>query len=328
MPDNQPFFSIIIPTRNRVALFCEALDSVVAQDFPSKEIVVVNDGSTGEVLESYKALESRYPEVKFNYLVHRPNGHGQSYSMNYGAGCASGLYLCFLDDDDYWTDSEHLSRAHKSLSSREKVVDAYYTNQDAFLSSGERVTPNPWIADLQSHVSGLVKDAQGTSAMSPALLFESRGFAHLNCSIYRREFYLSIGGMDENIRYECDRDIFIRAVDSAEVILYNPAVISFHRVPDPKKADNMSTAVSVYQKRLYQLGVYEKGCLLSRRESVRRHCIEGKGYQLKHIVESLTDEDRNRLALRYAAQALGAQPGLKWTFVVVKLIFKALFSIK
>ena len=57
-------------------------------------------GRADENLKEYRALDEHYSEVKFHYLAHRPNGHGQSYSMNVGAAHASGEYLCFLDDDD------------------------------------------------------------------------------------------------------------------------------------------------------------------------------------------------------------------------------------
>ena len=326
MSTSTPFFSIVIPTRNRVSLFREALDSVVSQSFSDKEILVVNDGSTGQALEEYRALESEYPGVRFLYLVHRPKGHGQSYSMNYGADNACGKYLCFLDDDDYWTDAGHLQRAFDSLTTSSTDVDVYYTNQDAFLPSGEKVVPNPWIADLSQNLDGLTVDSQGSAEVTPELMFTSRGFAHLNCSVFRREFYLGIGGMDENIRYECDRDIFIRSMDAADQMRLNPSCISYHRVPDPKRSQNMSTTVSIYQKRIYQLNVYEKGCLLSRREVVRKHCLKGKGYQLKHLTEALSAERRYKLALVYAREALGIMPGLKWLGQVVSLTLKSLLT--
>ena len=84
--EDELFFSVIIPTRNRVKLFKKALDSVLAQSFTNFEVIVVNDGSDAPSLEEYKQLEENTPSnVKFRYQVKRPNGHGQSYSMNTGA---------------------------------------------------------------------------------------------------------------------------------------------------------------------------------------------------------------------------------------------------
>ena len=44
-PSNAPFFSVIIPTRNRLELFKQAYESVLNQSFSNFEVIVVNDGS-------------------------------------------------------------------------------------------------------------------------------------------------------------------------------------------------------------------------------------------------------------------------------------------
>jgi len=319
---NTPFFSIIIPTRNRPELFFDALKSVESQFFQEKEIIIVNDGSTDEYLEKYKQLEHQHPHITFHYLIHRPNGHGQSYSMNYGADQAKGKYLCFLDDDDYWTDNNYLQKAYDHITKHQEPTDLYYSNQKAYFSNGEQQTANVWVEDLIQTAPLQAKKHQDIFSVTPKFLLTSGGFAHLNCSIFRKAFYHIIKGMDEGIRYECDRDIYIRAIDQAEHILYNPAYISKHHIPDPKKGDNMSTMISIYQKKLFQLSVYDKNILLSKRPEVIQNCKLGKSYQLKHIAEALAQEKRYKEALYYAREALGAKPSIKWLLYTLTLIFK------
>ena len=104
-------FSVIIPSRNRPASLRVAIDSVLRQQHPSKELIVVNDGSDGENAAIYRSLENELKDrARFFHLVHRPHGHGQSYAINFGVDQAIGNYVCFLDDDDYWIDDDHLSR--------------------------------------------------------------------------------------------------------------------------------------------------------------------------------------------------------------------------
>jgi len=326
MNDNSIFFSIIIPTRNRPELFLLALESVHKQTYVNKEIIIVNDGSTEEYIDQYKEIQKKYPEISFNYLVHRPNGHGQSYSMNYGADLAKGKYLCFLDDDDYWTDTNYLEKAYEHLNSYKKNVDLYYSNQKAYFSNGELQTNNVWLEDLIEQAPNKAKAYNDVFVVDTPFLLTSGGFSHLNCSIFRKQFYHSIKGMDEGIRYECDRDIYIKSIDAAETILYNPDFVSKHHIPNPVQSDNMSTMISIYEKKLFQLNVYNKGILLSKRPDVIKSCKIGKAHQLKHITDALYNAKRYKEALYYAREALGALPTIKWLAYTLLISIKSLTS--
>ena len=317
--NNIPFFSIIIPTRNRPELFEKALNSVIAQDFIDKEIIVINDGSNDALHMQYERIINRHSDgLQYVSLVHRDNGHGQSYSMNFGASIASGDYLAFLDDDDEWTDPEHLSRVHQDICEQKKRVDVYYSNQHAFFNDGQQLQNSVWIEDL---VGFLPKDQQPPYSVDAEFLLRSSGFAHLNCSIFNKEFYLSLGGMDENIRYECDRDIFIRSIDQAALMLYQPKVIARHHIPKKGNANNMSTSINEHEKRLYQLRVYEKGILHCKNQAVKQLCITGKMYQLKFLAESFNKCHKRKTALLYAKQALSIDYSLKWHLFVIYLSF-------
>lgn len=318
--ENTPFFSIIIPTRNRPLLFEKALLSVVEQDFPNKEIIVVNDGSDESYLDRYSQIINNQPiSIQWHSLVHRKNGHGQSYSMNFGASMARGEYLCFLDDDDYWIDTGHLKQAYQDITQSESTVDLYYTNQKAIYSNGKQKQEDVWIEDLISEVES---DEVSANAVNASFLLQSNGFAHLNCSIFRKDFYFMLEGMDENIRYECDRDIYIRSIDSAENILYQPKFVSLHNIPNNKDSSNMSTLVNDIDKKLYQLRVYEKGILKSKNKNIKKMCFVGKMYLLKFLAESFYRNGKDDVAFIYAKEALAINYTLKWHFFVIYLRFK------
>ena len=322
-----PFFTVVIPTRNRPELFELALQSVLSQTFQDFEVVIVNDGSDPEFLDSYKKLEAKYTEkTHFVYQIKRPNGHGQSYSMNTGAYVGSGQYVCFLDDDDFWIDNEHLQNAFASIASHKAQVDAYYTNQEAFFSDGRKQTDNVWIEDLRTKVQGLSCDTNGAYSVDATFLMGSSGFAHLNCSIVRRQLYLEIKGMDENIRYECDRDIYLRTIDAAKVILYQPNVVSKHHIPDPKKSDNMSTLVSSFEKYLYQITVLEKAILLAQKECIRQGSKDYLNWIFRRICEGLLAQGRVKDASIYAFKALSVHYSFKWHLYALLIKTKALVS--
>lgn len=324
--DKTPFFSIIISTRDRPELFQIALRSVLAQTFVEKEIIVVIDGSTDEHLAKYAELELQQRAVTFLKLLHRPNGHGQSYTMNFGANHASGKYLCFLDDDDHWTDDTYLEHVFTNITASQKPVEVHYSNQRAVDSNGVPRTGDIWLSDLIPRAANRQKNAEDSYFVDTEFLLSGKGFAHLNCSIFEQSFYHSIGGMDESIRYENDRDIFIRTIDAASTVLFSVRFTSLHNIPDVNAKNNMSTVNSAIQKKLYQMRVYDKGIALSQQDQVVKFCCKGKTYELKHAATMLAKGKRYRSAAQYARAALISGFNPRWLGYTVYLSCKAWFS--
>jgi glycosyltransferase involved in cell wall biosynthesis len=78
-------------------------------------------------------------------------GHGQGFALNFGAGQARGDYLCFLDDDDQWTDPDHLGRAAGVIVGSAEPIDLLLANQRAYRDN----VPVPgviWIEDLKDRL--------------------------------------------------------------------------------------------------------------------------------------------------------------------------------
>jgi len=310
--DASPFFSIVIPTRNRPALLQRALESVKSQTFGNLEILVVVDGSGDQYLKRYRDMDAHSEDISFVYLDHRAAGHGQSYSMNVGVACSTGNYLCFLDDDDFWTDDFYLETVHASITASNKPVDLHYSNQKAFYSDGSQQTKSVWLEDLIPRVADSHRNEGDSYFVDATFLLQSKGFAHLNCSIFSRALYDAIGGMDESIRYENDRDVYIRSIDTAKVILFSTRYASRHNIPDMSRKENMSTVGTSVDKKLYQLRVYDKGICLCTTPAVVKTCRLGKAYELKHLAQILAREKQFRQALHYAREALLNGFNFRW----------------
>ncbi|HHH46841.1 MAG TPA: glycosyltransferase family 2 protein [Thiotrichales bacterium] len=308
-------FSVVMPSRNRPALLRKAIESILAQDHDSFEVLVINDGSDGEAEAEYRAIGSDYGErVRVHDLEKTTRGHGQSYGINIGVELARGKYVTFLDDDDFWTDPYHLSRCQAVIERTDGAADAIYCNQRAIDPNGREVAP-VWLDGLldSPKVSArCIDESLPAYQVTVADLMQHPGFGHLNTSIVRRDLYLEIGGMDDNIRYECDRDFFLRTIDAARTIVHIPLFVSQHHIPDPARRDNMSTVVTDLQKALFQLYLLDKARLFARHPEIRRHGRENKAYALKKITESLADSGRHREAAAYAREALGAGFTMKW----------------
>lgn len=90
-----PKVSIIIPTYNRAAMVCDAIDSVLAQSYRDFEVLVVDDGSTDGTQE---VLRERYGDrIRYFYQENQ----GRAAARNKGIRESEGKYLVFLDSDDW-----------------------------------------------------------------------------------------------------------------------------------------------------------------------------------------------------------------------------------
>lgn len=310
---NNPFFSVILPTRNRPELFRRALDSVLGQSFNDIEVVVVNDGSSDDFFPRYRAIEAGCDSrVGWHYQAQRANGHGPSYSINTGAEAARGQYLCILDDDDTWEDDDHLLRAWEVIQAADTVVDAYYTNQTAYTTDGKPLQRLLWLAALVKKLPPAEAGMHGTHHVTPAFLLSCNGFPHLNCSIIRRELYLEVGGMDEGIRYECEVDLYLRTLGAAAQIVYSPSFVARHNIPDIVAKSNVSTGFSVLQKRLSQITVYQKNLARAPARAIRDACLLRLSMLYKQLAEHFKTEKQFVIAARYARIALACRWSFKW----------------
>lgn len=92
-------FSILIPVYNVENYLSRCLDSILVQNVPYYEVILVNDGSTdssGSICDYYI---QKYPQ-QFQ-VIHKRN-EGLLSARRIGLSHAKGEYVCFLDSDDYW----------------------------------------------------------------------------------------------------------------------------------------------------------------------------------------------------------------------------------
>lgn len=87
--------SVIIPAYNGALYVGKGIESVLAQDYDSYEIIVIDDGSTDNTKEVVAQYGNR---VKYFYQENQ----GVAQARNRGLECATGQYISFLDQDDFF----------------------------------------------------------------------------------------------------------------------------------------------------------------------------------------------------------------------------------
>jgi glycosyltransferase involved in cell wall biosynthesis len=120
--NSNPFFSIVIPTYNRAALVVATIQSILRQELPDFEIIVVDDGSKDDT-------ETRIGAIKDPRLFYYRKENGErGAARNFGARISRGTYINFFDSDDLMYPN-HLSTA-KELIDKKNSPEFFHLGYD------------------------------------------------------------------------------------------------------------------------------------------------------------------------------------------------------
>lgn len=98
-----PLISVIVPAYNAEKMIPRTLGSIIAQDYPNIEILLVDDGSSDKTAETAEKILSG--SERPYQLIKLPRNMGVSSARNKGMDTAVGKYVVFLDSDDFFEKS-------------------------------------------------------------------------------------------------------------------------------------------------------------------------------------------------------------------------------
>ena len=199
MAHASPVISCIIPAYNAATYLGEAIESVLGQTLPPRQLVVVDDGST----DGTAGVAARYgPGV----LVLRQANQGRAVACNAGLAAAQGDFIAFLDADDLWR-PEKLARQVERFR-RRPTLDYCLTLIQNFVSP-----------ELAGRGDGL----------DPTLFQPRPGFV-LPTLLARRALFDQVGGFRRELRHAHDTDWFLRARAGGAAVDMLPEVLVRRRL--------------------------------------------------------------------------------------------------
>lgn len=204
--------SIIIPCYNQARFLGDALDSALAQDYDSLEIVVVNDGSTDE-FETVSAPYRRDPRVK---IIAQEN-RGLPAARNRGIRESGGDYLKFLDADD-WLARDAIS----------KQVDAFRKNPALGLVYCDLKRIQPDGREDTFSVANARRVLNGD--ILPSLL--AGGYFTPHTVLVPRRVLERVGLFDETLGGTADTELWMRIACEGFEAGFVPEKLAYYRLHD------------------------------------------------------------------------------------------------
>lgn len=211
----KPLVSIVTPSYNQAQFLERTILSVLTQDYPNIEYIVMDGGSK----DSSAEIIRKYSD-KLRYWVSEKD-NGQSDAINKGWKMATGVYCCYLNSDDELTPG--------AVSA---VVEAFEKNPAAGIIYGDYT--------FVDENNKIIQEGKGHQTSFKKLLVHGQMPAIAQpSSFYRMDLVRKVGYIDSSLHLSMDYDLLLR-LSKISRIIYIPRVISLFRLHGNAKSTTLA----------------------------------------------------------------------------------------
>lgn len=184
--------SVVLPTFNRAEYLPVAIESLLAQEQPAEEIIVVDDCSTdrtSEVLDQYR------DRIR---IIKKKKNEGKPAALNQAIPLALGSHIWIFDDDDVALPDA--LAAHVDYLSSNPDVDFSYSDKFVFSDDGDIWNRDAWHIDrlpILPPEQFLLRTMESMNTLMQGMLVPAR------C-------YREVGLFDESLQRCEDHDMLLR----------------------------------------------------------------------------------------------------------------------
>lgn len=199
-----PFVSILVPARNEEGKIGRCLDSLLKQNYPNFEIIVIDDRSvdgTAAVIQSYAARDARIKKV--NGKDTPPGWTGKCNALAHAVGYASGDWFFFTDADTF----------HHPNSIRDAVSHGIQNKADLVSFMPMQELGSFWEQVLMPTLLGSFLLGDPFHSVNDP--HANKAYAYGQYVIARRSSYLAVGG-HQSVRDEILEDHALARVFKAK----------------------------------------------------------------------------------------------------------------
>jgi chlorobactene glucosyltransferase len=184
-PQSPPRVSVVIPARNEARNIERCVRSVLTNDYPDFEVIVVDDQSIDGTGDIAKRIASTDARLRVTQTGAPPAGwFGKQWACQTGADEAAGEIILFADAD---TTHRHdlITRSVNAMLRR---------NADLFSVMGQQELGSFWERMIQPQVFSILLTRYGGSESITRSRFAKNKIANGQCLFVRRATYTDLGG--------------------------------------------------------------------------------------------------------------------------------------
>ena len=202
--NKQPIVSILAISFNHEQFVVETLDSIINQDYPNVELIIVDDCSsdrTAEVIEQWKKDRN----VDCVFIAHKEN-KGVCYSLNEALSHANGTYYQGISCDDILLPSKISTQVNAF---NELDDDVAVLHSDAIVIDEDSKVTHPSFYEFWNFPTGTTQNEFKRLILQNTIIAPT--------VLTKVEIYRSLGFYDENLSYE-DWDKWLRISKKYKII--------------------------------------------------------------------------------------------------------------
>ncbi|NEX22623.1 glycosyltransferase [Thiorhodococcus mannitoliphagus] len=261
-----PHVSVIMPSYNAAPYIAEAIDSVLSQDYPNKELIVIDDGSTDNTVEIVRAYEARLRLI-------RQENQGSAVARNAGLAASQGELIAFLDSDDCWLPGK--LTAQVSYLRDHPEIGVVFSRWQVWKPDPDGGFRRPLIPEREKPSEQRPKIVPERSGwLYNRLLFSS--LLHTITVMARRTLIEQVGEFDPQLKRGQDYDYWIRASRVSEIHQLNTvfALYRIHGQGCVKKWPTVNYELQVVEQALARWGLTGPDGERTRPAAIRRRLAD------------------------------------------------------
>lgn len=240
---NKPKISVVIPLYNKRSHIIACIESVLAQNYSAKEIIIIDDGSTDGGAELLKAHDF---QTSCKIRLYQQANQGVSVARNNGVKLAKTPYVAFLDADDIWL--PFFLEEMVNLINRYPQVGFYASRYQCVAGSGDYRDANinmALVEDNGFNPYGMLLSNYFDIAAQGDLPFM------ISSCVIHKSLFAAVGGFPPGEAIGEDQDLFAK-IALQQPIAYSPNINLLYSIEAENKAtqSNVPEAECPFSQRL------------------------------------------------------------------------------